>query len=321
MSSWKQGICVASMIGLSASSAMAKALEIVTTTGMVADIARHVAGDRATVVNIMGEGVDPHLYKPLASDVRRIMSADVVFYNGLKLEGRMGGIFERAAARGRFVRPVASMVDKTFLLEPEGQAGHPDPHVWMDVKAWMAATEATAIALCQADPDGCETYRTNAATYTAELASLDEYVRQVIASIPSKQRVLVTAHDAFNYFGRAYGLEVRGIQGISTESEAGLADVNGLVGLLVERRIPAVFVESSVPDKYVRALVEGAEARGHEVVVGGELFSDAMGKPGTWEGTYLGMIDHNASTVARALGGTVPEQGFRGSVASAEDPS
>ena len=291
----------------------AASLDIVATTGMVADIARHVAGDRATVVNIMGEGVDPHVYKPVASDVRRIMGADVVFYNGLKLEGRMGDIFERAAARGRFVRPVAAMVDENFLLEPTDQPGHPDPHVWMDVKAWMAATEAVAIALCQADSEGCESYRSNAAAYIAELAQLDEYVRSVIASIPSGQRVLVTAHDAFNYFGRAYGLEVMGIQGISTESEAGLADVTRLVDVLDERKIPAVFVESSVSDKYVRALIEGAAAQGHQVVVGGELFSDAMGTPESYEGTYIGMIDHNASSVAKALGGVVPKGGLRGS--------
>ncbi len=290
-------------------------LDIVATTGMVADIARHVAGDRATVVNIMGEGVDPHLYKPVASDVRHIMGADVVFYNGLKLEGRMGDIFERAAARGRFVRPVAAMVEEEYLLEPADQPGHPDPHVWMDVKAWMAATEAVAIALCQADPEGCESYRSHAATYISELAQLDAYVRGVIASIPKGQRVLVTAHDAFNYFGHAYGLEVMGIQGISTDSEAGLADVTGLVDILVERKIPAVFVESSVPDKYVRALIEGAGARGHEVIVGGELYSDAMGNPGTYEGTYIGMIDHNVSTVAKALGGVVPKGGFRSSTA------
>ncbi|MDP7069718.1 MAG: zinc ABC transporter substrate-binding protein [Phycisphaerales bacterium] len=295
----------------------AASLDIVATTGMVADIARHVAGDRASVVNIMGEGVDPHLYKPVASDVRRIMAADVVLYNGLKLEGRMGDIFERAAARGRFVRPVAAMVDEAYLLEPADEPGHPDPHVWMDVKAWMAATEAVAIALCQADPQGCDTYRHNAESYVAELSRLDAYVRRVVGSIPQGQRVLVTAHDAFNYFGRAYGLEVMGIQGISTESEAGLADVTGLVDTLVERKVPAVFVESSVPDKYVRALIEGAAARGHQVIVGGELFSDAMGKPGTYEGTYVGMIDHNATTVAGALGGEVPQGGFSGPASEA----
>jgi manganese/zinc/iron transport system substrate-binding protein len=305
-------LAVVSVMAWSVVGAAGAPLQVVATTGMIGDVARHVAGDRADVHTIMGEGVDPHLYKPVASDVRRIMGADVVLYNGLKLEGRMGDIFERAAARGKFVRPVAAMVDESFLLEPEDQPGHPDPHVWMDVKAWMAATDAVAIALCQADPAGCETYRENAAAYTVELAELDAYVAVVIASIPKNQRVLVTAHDAFSYFGRAYGVEVMGIQGISTESEAGLADVSSLVDMLVNRRIPAVFVESSVPDKYVRALIEGAAAKGHTVVVGGELFSDAMGRPGTWEGTYRGMIDHNASTVARALGGDVPINGFRG---------
>ncbi|MDG2476725.1 MAG: zinc ABC transporter substrate-binding protein [Phycisphaerales bacterium] len=309
MTKW---LAVVSVVVWSMVGAAGAELQVVATTGMIGDVARHVAGDRADVHTIMGEGVDPHLYKPVASDVRRIMGADVVLYNGLKLEGRMGDIFERAAARGKFVRPVAAMVDESFLLEPEDQPGHPDPHVWMDVKAWMAATDAVAIALCQADPAGCKTYRKNAAAYTVELAELDVYVAAVIASIPKNQRVLVTAHDAFSYFGRAYGLEVMGIQGISTESEAGLADVSSLVLMLVNRRIPAVFVESSVPDKYVRALIEGAAAKGHTVVVGGELFSDAMGRPGTWEGTYRGMIDHNASTVARALGGDVPTNGFRG---------
>lgn len=308
MTKW---LVVVSVLGWSIAGAAGAPLKVVATTGMIGDITRHVAGDRVDLHTIMGEGVDPHLYKPVASDVRRIMGADVVFYNGLKLEGRMGDIFERAAARGKFVRPVAAMVDESFLLEPEDQPGHPDPHVWMDVKAWVAATEAVAIALCQADPDECETYRKNAAAYTAELAELDAYVTEVIASIPENQRVLITAHDAFNYFGRAYGIQVMGIQGISTESEAGLADVSALVDILVDRRIPAVFVESSVPDKYVRALIEGAAAKGHAVVVGGELFSDAMGRPGSWEGTYLGMIDHNASTVSRALGGAVPANGFR----------
>ena len=273
MTKW---LAVVSVVVWSMVGAAGAELQVVATTGMIGDVARHVAGDRADVHTIMGEGVDPHLYKPVASDVRRIMGADVVLYNGLKLEGRMGDIFERAAARGKFVRPVAAMVDESFLLEPEDQPGHPDPHVWMDVKAWMAATDAVAIALCQADPAGCKTYRKNAAAYTVELAELDVYVAAVIASIPKNQRVLVTAHDAFSYFGRAYGLEVMGIQGISTESEAGLADVSSLVLMLVNRRIPAVFVESSVPDKYVRALIEGAAAKGHTVVVGGELFSDAM---------------------------------------------
>ncbi|MDP6312415.1 MAG: zinc ABC transporter substrate-binding protein, partial [Phycisphaerales bacterium] len=250
MVGWVLAMVLAAAAGAAgAAGASTSPLKVVTSTGMVGDIARHVAGDRADIHTVMGEGVDPHLYKPVASDVRRIMAADVVFYNGLKLEGRMGDIFERAAARGKFVRPVAAMVDESYLLVPEGQKGHPDPHVWMDVKAWMAATKAVAIALCQADPDGCSTYERNAETYMTELAGLDAYVRQVVSSIPENQRVLVTAHDAFNYFGRAYGLEVLGIQGISTESEAGLEDIRKLVGEIVERDLDAVFIETSVPDK------------------------------------------------------------------------
>ena len=296
----------------------AAALEIVTTTGMIGDVTRQIVGDRGSVTNIMGEGVDPHLYKPVASDVRRILAADVILYNGLKLEGRMGDLFERAAGRGRFVKPVAEVIDEAYLLEPDGQTGHPDPHVWMDVKAWIAVTTAIRDALCQVDPAGCEIYRINTENYLVQLQRLDKFVRTVITSIPKSQRVLVTAHDAFGYFGRAYDLEVMGIQGISTESEAGLADVNALVNLLVTRRIPAVFIESSVPDKYIRALIEGAEAQGHSVVVGGELFSDAMGKPATWEGTYVGMMDHNASTIAKALGGSVPKGGFRSNSSESE---
>ena len=290
---------------------LAEPLEIVATTGMVADIAQHVAGDRSTVVNLLGEGVDPHLYKPVASDVRQMMAADVILYNGLHLEGRMEDVFERAAARGRFVRPVAAMVDESFLMEAEDDEGHVDPHVWMDVKAWIKATEAVALALCQADPEGCEEYRVNAAAYIGQLQQLDRYVRRVINSIPMDQRVLVTAHDAFGYFGRAYGVEVMAVQGVSTESEAGLAEINALVNTLVERKIPAVFIESSISPKYIRALVEGAAARGHELIIGGELYSDAMGPAGTWQGTYIGMMDHNAGVLATALQGKVPDGGFR----------
>lgn len=304
--------CIAGLTAICSQGAvLAEPLEIVATTGMVADIARHVAGDRSTVVNLLGEGVDPHLYKPVASDVRRMMTADVILYNGLHLEGRMEDVFERAAARGRFVRPVAAMVDETFLMQAEDDEGHIDPHVWMDVQAWMKATEAVAVALCQADPEGCDQYRRNAEAYIAQLQHLDRYIRRVISSIPKDKRVLVTAHDAFGYFGRAYDVQVMAVQGVSTESEAGLADINALVTMLVEREIPAVFIESSVSPKYVRALVEGTAARGHEIVIGGELYSDAMGPAGTWQGTYIGMMDHNAGVLANALQGNAPEGGFR----------
>lgn len=288
-----------------ASPALAQ-IKVVTTTGMIGDVARQVAGEHATVRSIMGEGVDPHLYTPRASDVRGIMAADLVLYNGLMLEGRMTEVFKRAAAKGLMVRPVCEVLEKKYLLEDAAQPGHPDPHVWMDVRAWMQVTNAIAAAFCEADPANCDDYNANAKAYNSKLDTLDNFVRNALKSVPRNHRVLVTAHDAFNYFGRAYDIEVMGIQGISTESEAGLADINGLVDLIVERKIPAVFVESSVPDKYVRALIEGAAARGHEVKIGGELFSDAMGKPGTFEGTYVGMLSHNGSTIAKALGGSVP---------------
>ena len=278
---------------------------IVTTVGMVADVTRNIVGDLAQVENIIGEGVDPHLYKPTRNDVAALMGADVVFYNGLKLEGKMGDILEKVAAKGRPVFAVTAGIDPAYLITPSDEPeAHHDPHVWMDVQAWMKAVENIRDALIEYDPDHAVTYQANADAYLKNLHQLDAYVRKTIASIPAKARVLVTAHDAFNYFGKAYGIEVVGIQGLSTESEAGLEDINRLVKRLVEEQIQSVFVETSVADKNVRALIEGARARNWEVTIGGALFSDAMGTPGTYEGTYVGMIDHNATTVCTALGGT-----------------
>ena len=284
---------------------------LVATTAMVGDIVSAVAGDRARVEVLMGEGVDPHLYKPRSSDVRAILSADGTFYSGLFLEGRMANVLEKASRRGREVTAIAEVVPPARRLQSDDGSAHADPHVWMDVALWGSTTPAVTEALCRIDPEGCDRYRENAKAYLKEILELDSYVRSILATIPRKQRVLVTAHDAFGYFGRAYDIDVRGIQGISTESEAGLADINQLVNFIVSNDIPAVFVESSVAVKNVQALVEGAEARGHELRIGGELFSDAMGAPGTWEGTYPGMIDHNATTVTRALGGKAPEGGYR----------
>ncbi len=284
---------------------------VVTTTGMIGDLVGSIVGDRGTVTVLMGEGVDPHLFKPTASDVRRLLAADLVFHNGLFLEGRMGSVLSQVEGPLGMSVAVTADLPPSSLLQPEGAEAHPDPHVWMDVQAWSSTIALIVDALCEIDPEGCDSFGMNATVLVAELAELDQYVREVIGSIPPDQRVLVTAHDAFGYFGRAYGLNVQGIQGISTESEAGLADMNRLVQRLVDGSIPAVFVESSVSEKNVRALVEGAAAQGHPVVIGGELFSDAMGAPGSWEGTYPGMIDHNASTIARALGGDVPDGGFR----------
>ena len=285
---------------------------IVTTCGMVTDIVRTVAGDKAVVTGLMGEGVDPHLYKPTRDDVAKLLKADVVFYSGLMLEGRMTDTFLKVARRGTPVFAVTELLDEKFLLEPEEFKGHTDPHVWMDVSGWIAAVRVVAKSLSEIDAANAATYRDNGDRSVAELQRLDAYAKKVMASIPKNRRVLITAHDAFNYFGRAYGIDVRGIQGISTESEAGVADINKLVDFLVERKIPAIFVESSVSDKNIKALVEGCHSRGHAVRIGGQLFSDAMGKPGTYEGSYVGMIDHNVTTIARALGGEAPEKGMNG---------
>lgn len=292
-------------------------LRIVTTTGMVADIVRQVAGDRAEVIGLMGEGVDPHLYKPTRGDVAQIMEADVIFYSGLMLEGRMTDTFAKASRGGTAVYAVADSIEEEGRLEPEAFDGHWDPHVWMDVAGWSKCVEAVGAALAEQDAANAAYYKANVGSYLAQLDKLDAYVKKVVASVPERQRVLITAHDAFNYFGRAYGIEVMGIQGISTESEAGLEDINRLVDFIVENKVGAVFVESSVSDKNVKALIQGAKSRGHAVVIGGELFSDAMGAAGTYEGTYVGMIDHNATAIARALGGEAPKTGFQGKLAEA----
>lgn len=316
------GLAAVALVWGGGSAALAgdsRKLNVVTTVGMVTDIARVVAGEHANVTGIIGEGVDPHLYRASRNDVAKLQDADVIFYSGLLLEGRMSDTLVRMARGGRRVFAVTEGIDTKHLIEPDGSEGHPDPHVWMDVSLWSRAVETVAEALATCDEANAAAYRANASRYRGELAELDAYVKKVIASIPARQRVLVTAHDAFGYFGRAYGIEVRGIQGISTESEAGVADINRLVSFLVEREISAVFVESSVAEKNVRALVEGAAARGRTVRIGGTLLSDAMGAPGTYEGTYVGMIDHNATLIARALGGDAPERGWRGKLSEKKD--
>lgn len=301
--------------GASASSSaptQPKPLRVVATTAMVGDIVHSVAAKRADVRVLMGAGVDPHLYRPTRDDVQSLLNADIIFYNGLNLEGKMADTFIRVARSGKRVFAVTELLPDNFLLAPEEFEGHDDPHVWMDPNGWRQATKVVIDALREVDPDGADTFRTNGERYLAELKQLDDWSRERLETIPSSRRVLVTAHDAFNYFARAYGFEVLGIQGISTDSEAGLQRIESLVNTLVTRRIPAVFTESSVSDRHIRALIDGAKARGHEVRIGGELFSDAMGAGGTYEGTYIGMIDHNITTIVRALGGQVPEGGMNG---------
>jgi manganese/zinc/iron transport system substrate-binding protein len=273
-------------------------LKAICTTGMVADLVRNVGGEHVKVEHLMGEGIDPHLYKTSTADIDKLSAADVIFYSGLHLEGKMGDVFVQMARR-KPVYPVTEGVPQEQVLEVD--EGHYDPHLWFDVSLWSQCAEVVAKALAGFDPAHAADYQKNVAAYRERLAKLHEECQTQLAAIPKERRVLVTAHDAFNYFGRAYDLDVRAIQGISTESEAGVKEINELVGFITERKIKAVFVESSVSDRNIKALVEGCQAQGHTVVIGGELFSDAMGKEGTPAGTYEGMVRHNVDTIVKAL--------------------
>lgn len=295
-----------------------KKLTVVATTGMIADVVRGIGGDHVAITTLMGEGVDPHLFKPGRGDIATLMSADIVFYNGLLLEGKMTDALVRVAGSGRKVVPVTEQLDDSVKLEPEQFQGHYDPHVWMDPRTWSKTIDVIRDTLIATDASHESDYRAGAERVTAELKKLDDYAEQVLATVPKESRVLITAHDAFNYFGRRYGYEVVGIQGISTESEAGVRDIEKLVDSLVSRKIGAVFVETTVSRRNVEALIAGAKSRSHEVKIGGNLFSDAMGKAGTYEGTYVGMIDHNVTTIVRALGGKAPERGMNGKLAEAK---
>ncbi|MDN9010904.1 metal ABC transporter solute-binding protein, Zn/Mn family [Brevibacillus laterosporus] len=274
--------------------------KITTTTGMVADIVAKVGGNQVEVTQLMGAGVDPHLYKASQGDIKRIEDADIVFYSGLHLEGKMVDIFEQMSKK-KPVIAVTKQIPKELLHADPESPDQPDPHVWFDVSLWMKAVEQVRDSLSEIDTLHKDMYHTNATNYLKQLQELHDYAKEQVATVPKEQRVLVTAHDAFAYFGKAYDIEVVGLQGISTASEYGLKDVQNLVTTLVDRKIKAVFVESSVPKRSIEAVVEGASAKNHNVVIGGELFSDAMGTPGTPEGNYIGMVKHNVDTIVSAL--------------------
>ncbi|HEX4953608.1 MAG TPA: zinc ABC transporter substrate-binding protein [Thermoanaerobaculia bacterium] len=275
-------------------------LRVVATTGMVADAAREILGDAGTVEALMGPGVDPHLYKASESDVRRLAGADLILVNGLHLEGKMGDILEKMAAT-RPVVAVGAAVPVSELREPPGMAGQHDPHLWFDVRLWSNTLGPITEALVKLVPAKAEAFRANAERYRGELAALDAWVESRIAEIPPEGRVLVTAHDAFGYFGRRYGIDVVGLQGISTLAEAGLSDVDRMVELVVSRKVKAIFVESSVPRRSIEAVQNACRARGHQVAIGGQLYSDALGAAGTPAGTYLGMVRANVETIVTAL--------------------
>lgn len=273
---------------------------VVTTIGMITDVVKNVGGENVEAVGMMGPGVDPHLYKPTAKDIERLNSAHIIFYNGLHLEAKMGDILSKMSGETKAVA-VTDGIDKALLLSPPEFEGQYDPHVWFDVMLWMKVVENVRDSLSKLDTDNKTVYQTNAQHYLKELMELHQYVKTQAGRVPPAQRVLVTAHDAFNYFGNTYGFEVKGLQGISTLSEAAISDVQELATFIAERRIPAIFVESSVPSRSLEAVKAAVKSKGFDVQIGGELFSDAMGRAGTPEGTYIGMVRHNIDTIVKAL--------------------
>lgn len=282
-------------------------IRAVATTGMIADLVDNIGGERLELTGLMGPGVDPHLYTATAADMGRLARADIIFYNGLHLEGKMSTIFEDMRRRGIRTVAVTDALSATELRPAaDGMHGPHDPHVWFDVRLWMKAARHVCEALKELDPTHAASYQARTDRYLAQLADLHAEVRRKAEQVPRGQRVLITAHDAFYYFGQAYGFEVRGLQGISTAEEPSVEAVQSLAAFIAERRLPAIFVESSVPPRTIQAVQRAVAARGHTVAIGGELFSDALGDAGTPEGTYIGMIRHNIDTIVKAL---APAQG------------
>lgn len=282
------------------------------TVGMVSDVVSSVGGDALSLTTLIGPGLDPHLYKPTRTDMSAMLAADIVFYNGLLLEGKLTDALVKVASSGKKVIALTEGLAESSLKSAEDNSDHFDPHVWMDPTLWRETVAVVETNLTSALPNLKSQLAAAGMAYRQKLTELHEYSAKVLNSVPKESRVLVTAHDAFQYFGNRYGYEVVGIQGISTESEAGVKDIQRIVDMLVSRKIKAVFVESTVSERNIKALIEGAASRGHSVSIGGQLFSDAMGDAGTYEGTYIGMIDHNVTTIARALGGQAPSGGMSG---------
>ncbi len=276
-------------------------LNVVATTTMLADLSRVIGGDAVSVNGLMGAGIDPHLYQASAGDVTLIQNADVVVYNGLHLEGKMGQIFETLGPQGSTVISIEDALDKAKLLADEEDKGVYDPHVWFDVSLWKDAAKAVADGLSKADAVNKNLYEENLNQYLKELDELDAYIKSRAEEVPPSSRVLVTAHDAFNYFGNAYGFEVKGLQGISTDAEAGTADVSALADFIAERQIKAVFVETSVSPKTIEALQAAVGAKGFDVAIGGELYSDSLGDKASGHNSYILTFKANIDTIANAL--------------------
>ncbi|HEY5777690.1 MAG TPA: zinc ABC transporter substrate-binding protein [Terrimicrobiaceae bacterium] len=297
------GAAMAVLAGfLLAGSALAQEkLKVATTIGMVADLVRQVGGERVEVDQLMGPGVDPHLYKPTSTDASRLSKADAIFYSGLMLEGRMGDLFAKLARSGKKVYPTTESVPEELLTEPKEFQGHYDPHVWFDVSMWAQTVPTIVKGLSEVDPAGKTAYENSGAALMERLGKLHQWCKDTIAELPEDQRILVTSHDAYNYFGRAYAFKVIGLQGVSTVSEAALADMASLVDFIKKQGVKAIFVETSVNPAAIKRVAEDSGVK-----IGGELYSDAMGNPGEIRrgfdtGTYEGMVRYNVTTIVEAL--------------------
>ncbi len=276
-------------------------LKVVTTTTMITDMVQNIGGDVVEIQGLMGSGVDPHLYKASEGDVSKLFNADLVIYGGLHLEGKLVEIFEKMESRGKKTIAVADAIDTSQLIGSEYFASNYDPHIWFNIGFWKKITQYTTEKLKEMDPEHTDLFDKNSAAYIQKLEALEKEIKQIIETLPPEKRILVTAHDAFNYFGNAYGFEVVGLQGISTATEAGVQDVQELSNFIIDKNIKAIFVESSVPRRTIEALQSSVKSKGHDVAIGGSLYSDALGNKGTVEGTYIGMFLFNVNTIVNAL--------------------
>ncbi|WP_027075480.1 metal ABC transporter solute-binding protein, Zn/Mn family [Maribacter antarcticus] len=275
-------------------------LNIVTTTSMITDLVRNIGRDSVNVQGLMGTGVDPHLYKASEGDVSKLTNADVVFYSGLHLEGKLVDVFEKMGRNTNTIA-LAEVLDKNKLIGSEYFASSFDPHIWFNIEYWKQLTIYLTSELSRLDPNNSAFFEKNKSFYLEQLDALEEEILKTIATLPDEKKVLVTAHDAFNYFGEAYGFEVVGLQGLSTATEAGVQDVQNLAKLIIDKKVRAIFVETSVPKRTIEALKQAVLSKGFEVEIGGTLYSDALGNTGTDEGTYLGMFRYNVDTIVEAL--------------------
>jgi len=276
-------------------------LNVVTTTSMITDLVKNIGGDAINVQGLMGSGVDPHLYKASEGDVTKLVDADIIFFNGLHLEGKLVDVFEKMSSQTQTPISLAASLDKSKLIGSEYFASNYDPHVWFDIDFFKTFAKKVAIVLSEKDPKNASIFKENLKNYLAELDKLKEDVQSVVNQLPAEKRILVTAHDAFNYFGQAYSFKVVGLQGISTATEAGVQDVQKLASFIIKYKIKAIFIESSVPKRTIEALQEAVKSKDHDVIIGGTLYSDALGNPDSLEGTYVGMYRYNIKTIVNAL--------------------